>query len=145
MRPPPRVRGVLRCVTLLLFVSGARSDPPPRDGGPEAATALEAVAYCDPLTPGVTVVELRWKVAEAAVAAEQRVDVAGTSARFREGTFAKHGALSPGTTSMVLRSVEPGIAYRWRVLSKTAQGWVASATGRFDGPTCPVDQESPGR
>ena len=39
------------------------------------------------------------------------------------------------------KDADAGVNYYWRVLTRTADGWIVGATGRFEAPICPADDD----
>ena len=49
--------------------------------------------------------------------------------------------LADGSPYVVVRDLQPGVLYRWRLAVQTDKGTVTSETLEFRGPICPVDSE----
>jgi hypothetical protein len=103
---------------------------------PGSVSGLHSEAHCDPLRPGVGVVELAWR---GALEGEQRVDLSKFPEGFATGRYERSDPLAPTLEAAAVERLEPGVNYYWRVLRAKDGGWLASATARFEAPTCPVD------
>ncbi len=107
---------------------------------PGAAGELGYSARCHPTKQRAAIVDLGWQTAGEQSAGEQRIDISKFPRGLATGRYDTTRRL-PGTmTAAAVDSPEPGIAYYWRVLSKTDDGWVASGVERFEVPVCPWDQ-----
>ncbi len=110
-------------------------------GGLGGASELSAKPDCVDGEPGRGVVRLSWRVA-AERGLEQRVIVTIFRDGFERPAFEASGSLVPGRASFDWYRLHGQAIHYWKVLTRHADGWVPSAIGRFDGPTCPVDSAS---
>ncbi len=115
----------------------AQLSQPVETGAKASASDLSWQARCSATEPGLGLVTLRWQ--PAAGEGEQRLDVTGFPEGFASGRYLVAAGLAADGTSGLLERMEPGVNYYWRVLRRSGPGWIASATGRFEAPTCPVD------
>jgi hypothetical protein len=76
---------------------------------------------------------MRWT---ASGAGRQRVDVSVLSNGFDTGQFESSAVLSPNTTDLVWERAHGEAQHRWRVLTRTPDGWVSSRQALFSGPGC---------
>lgn len=113
-----------------------RDEPISLTGGP---VELSYEASCSPSVPGLGLVRLQWRPASEA-AGVQRVDVSPFPEGFASGRYSVSDLLEPSASEGLLERMEPGVNYFWRVLRRSDAGWLASQTGRFEAPTCPVDR-----
>jgi len=107
-------------------------------GGPGAASALQSQPGCDDSHPGQALAKLTWTPADRQAQA-QRVDVTIYPDGFDRGKFERSSLLSPDRDSLVWTELRGQAFHYWRVLSQQADGWVASETASFEGPTCISD------
>ena len=105
------------------------------------ALGLEAKAECSQTELRKGIAKLSWKVA-ATPGIAQRVDVSIYRDGFETGKFETVGSLPPRQSSLVWERLDPGIIHYYRVLTLHTQGWVASETASFEGPTCVADFQS---
>jgi hypothetical protein len=110
--------------------------------GPSAASELSAEPDCVDGEPGRGVVRLTWRPA-AEEGAEQRVIATIFRDGFERQAFEASGTLAPGRGTFEWYRVHGQAIHFWKVLTRYAEGWVPSAVGRFEGPTCPVDSALP--
>ena len=105
-----------------------------------SATNLTVRADCDRLNLGLPLAVFSWAPA-AGGRGEERVEITP----FRNGFSLRRaeviGEVRPERATLQWRGGEAGINYYWRVLTRTADGWVASRIARYEVPTCPVDYE----
>ncbi|MGH9136720.1 MAG: hypothetical protein ACRD0G_06690 [Acidimicrobiales bacterium] len=115
---------------------GLPPQPPPSEPirvGGGVATGLAADPRCDPADPATALVTLSWQPAGSG---EQLVAVSTRQDGFDTGTYASSETLAPDRSSYQLRDSQPGGLYYWRVLTRQGDGWAASDTATFEGPTC---------
>ena len=110
--------------------------------GPRAASELSAEPDCVDGEPGRGVVRLAWRPASDE-GAEQRVIATIFRDGFERPAFEASGTLAPGRGTFEWYRVHGQAIHFWKVLTRYAEGWVPSAVGRFEGPTCPVDSALP--
>jgi len=122
-----------------LVAEPASYDLPFSDG----STAIVADSRCSPLVPRGIEVGLRWDVKHKEVEA-LRVDITDLRDGFDEGRFLTSGERPAAEKAIGFDQAQPGIAYYWRLLAKTAEGWTVAASGRFDAPICSVDESEGG-
>ncbi len=106
--------------------------------GPRGASELSAKPDCVDGEAGRGVVRLSWRPA-AEQAVEQRVIATIFRDGFERPAFEASGALDRGRVSFELYRLHGQAIHFWKVLTRHADGWVASEVARFEGPTCPVD------
>jgi hypothetical protein len=115
--------------------------PPPNEPvheeGP-SATELAVVQTCDPASPASPAVVLTWRPA----AGEQLVAVDVLPDGFETGRYTVTTHLPAEQATYAISPVQPGGVYRWRVLTRSGDGWVASDIAEFTGPTCILDEPS---
>jgi hypothetical protein len=61
---------------------------------------------------------------------------------FETGRYTVTDELPSDRAWFGISSVQPGGVYRWRVLTRSGDGWVASDIAEFTGPTCVLDAPS---
>jgi hypothetical protein len=83
-------------------------------------------------------VTLTWRPA----AGEQLVAIAVLPDGFETGRYTVTNSLPAEQATYGLSPIEPGGVYRWRVLTKSGDRWVASDIAEFTGPTCVLDAPS---
>ncbi len=71
-----------------------------------------------------------------ALAGQVRVDITGYADGFSTGRFVTSGPLSASTRELLFLDGETAVNYYWRMLSRSGDGWVVRANGRFEAPTC---------
>jgi hypothetical protein len=108
-----------------------------------AAELLEVTADCDAMQPGGATVVFRWAAAPSRDT-RQRIDVTKFRNGFESRDLESIAEVPTSQQSLEWRGMEAGVNYYWRVLTLTPDGWVTSAVGRFEAPTCPVDFEESG-
>lgn len=108
--------------------SPARVLPP----GPASATGLVANGECVGTPPRPTVI-LRWTPSGAGL---QRVDVAITADGLAGGRFLSSGELPADAGRLDWDQARGEAEHHWRVLTRTATGWVSSQESVFTGPGC---------
>jgi hypothetical protein len=113
----------------------------PQGSGPSAEN-LSVEARCDPVYPGEHLAIFRWSPGGERDS-RQRVDLTSFRGGFETAQFETVALLPGSQPSVDWRGGEAGINYYWRVLTLTPNGWVPSATARYEAPTCPVDFEQP--
>lgn len=113
----------------------ANYELPMRDG----FTQMHAGAICDRVVPGRIDVSLEWSSTRAGVEA-YRVDITELGDGFEKGRFRTSGERPTSVKELPFEDASAGVYYYWRVLTKTVDGWVVGGSGRFDAPTCPVDE-----
>lgn len=106
--------------------------------GPLAASELSAEPDCVDGEPGRGVVRLSWRAASEH-GVEQRVIATIFRDGFERPAFEASGTLAPGRGSFEWYRLHGQAIHFWKVLTRHAGGWVPTAVGRFEGPTCPVD------
>lgn len=102
-------------------------------------TEMHAEARCSRTVPRGIDVTLSWSSKRAGVEAH-RVDLTEFGSGFESGRFLTSGERPTSVKELPFEEALPGIYYYWRVLTKTADGWIVSGTGRFDSPICPADE-----
>lgn len=102
-----------------------------------AASQLSAQADCMDEEPGRAVVRLSWQPAGNHGTA-QRVIATIFRNGFERRAFEASGALAGRRRVFDWYRVHGQAIHFWRVLTRRANGWVPSAIGQFEGPTCPV-------
>lgn len=108
--------------------------------GAGGATDLQARAECIG-TPPRPVVHLRWTPGGRG---RQRVDVSVIDNSFEPGTYESSELLGAATSDLDWHRARSEATHLWRVLTEADDAWIASATGRFDGPGCVgVDPQQP--
>lgn len=105
--------------------------------GPRSASRLTHETGCSETKLRTGEVFLAWTPASGGLA--QRVDVSKFRDGFETGAYETSGPLSGALDRAALEGPEPGIRYYWRVLTDTGGSWAASATERFEAPTCASD------
>ncbi len=106
-------------------------------GGGKAATALSASPSCTPERGGTA--QLRWSVA-AQRGVAQRVAVTQYADGFETQRFSMSHDLSADTGEYVWPGgLEPGVQYRWEVLTRHGDTYTRSATATFRGADCLAD------
>ncbi len=98
----------------------------------------EFTSDCLDGAPRIPRVSISWAPADVPVLA-QRLDITKFRDGFELGRFETSGELAAERTGASIDGAEVGIRYYWRVLTRTSAGWVASDSGRFEVPTCPLD------
>jgi hypothetical protein len=114
-----------------------RGVPILRPNGARAASQLSARADCVDEEPGRAVVRLSWEPA-AKRGTEQRVIATIFRNGFERRRFEASGTLAARRRVFDWYRVHGQAIHFWRVLTRRANGWVPSAIGQFEGPTCPV-------
>ena len=103
---------------------------------PLGASMLTASPDCSETEPGRAFVDLSWDAAETG---EQRLDFTWFFQGFEAGDFVSTPMLPREQATYHLLDPEPGIQYRWRVLTSVDQVWVTSQVSTFQATTCVVD------
>jgi hypothetical protein len=67
---------------------------------------------------------------------EQRVVISTRQDGLDSGNAGASAALDAGRSTYQLLDSQPGGVYYWRVLTRSGDGWAASETAQFEGPTC---------
>lgn len=99
-------------------------------GGGSVATGLAA----DPACEGPRArVRLSW---QPAATTEQMVAVSARPDGLETGNYTTSGVLGATASTYELQESQPGGIYYWRVLNRRDDGWAASETAQFEGPTC---------
>lgn len=129
--------GSLRSWTLPPSPRLPRGVPILSPDGPGAATQLSAKADCLDDEPGRGVVRLSWQPA-ANQGTEQRVIATIFRDGFERPAFEASGTLAPRRRVFDWYRLHGQAIHFWKVLTRHADGWVPSAVGQFEGPTCPV-------
>jgi len=80
-----------------------------------------------------SLVKLFW---DPAGSAEQAVAVSARPDGLDGGNYTTSETLPASQSTYELRESQPGGIYYWRVLTRGGDGWLASATATFEGPTC---------
>ena len=106
----------------------------------DAATEMQASASCSRFEPRGIDVSLRWSSRRTGTTA-YRVDITEFGDGFAKGRYLTSGERETSVKELPFEEALPGTYYYWRLLTKTADGWVVSGTGRFDAPICPADDE----
>jgi len=136
-------------VVRLIAEEGARRGYPPAPrlpsgvpvsavGGAGAATSLESSVACSETEEGLAVARLRWHPADDRGSA-QRVVVSIFFGGLDQGRLEASGPLVPARDAFVWYRVHGRAVHYWRVLTRHADGWHASETVTFTGPTCISD------
>ena len=107
-------------------------------GGPGAATDLEADAACTETAARTWSATLTWSVASPP-GSEQRVAITTHKNGFERADAELIGPLPPDQNSLLLEQRQAQGNHYWRVLTLHDNGWVASDTALFVGPTCAAD------
>jgi hypothetical protein len=97
-------------------------------GGGKAAQAT-IVQSCPSGSDGGVTVALSWP-APAEGSFETWLDI-GFAKDFGEGTYVAYGPFDPAQTSYALAGLPEGIAYVYRVQSRSSDGWHRTASGGF--------------
>jgi hypothetical protein len=105
----------------------------------DASTEMKAHASCSAVEPGVIEVSLSWSTKRLGAEA-YRIDITDLGDGFATGRYLTSGERETSVKELPFESARAGVYYYWRLLTKTTDGWVVSGTGRFDAPTCPVDE-----
>lgn len=117
--------------------TGLPPEPPPVGevtvGGGGAATGLAADPRCDPGDLARSLVTLNWTPSGSG---EQRVVVSTRQDGLDSGNAMASAPLDAGRSTYQIRDSQPGGVYYWRVLTRSGDGWAASDTAQFEGPTC---------
>lgn len=117
---------------------------PIREAAGEAgiATDLRAETRCstDVLRHGEVV--LHWSPATPRGSA-QRIEITAFRDGFETGRLMVARDVDADAQSTSVGGLEPGLAYRWRVLSRQGEEWLASEVASFVGPTCVADFVEP--
>jgi hypothetical protein len=104
----------------------------------DLSTQLSVTAHCSKERPRAADINLGWSTTRAGITA-LRVDITAVRDGFAMGKFVTSGELAPGARTFEFPDGRPGVYYYWRLLTKTEEGWVYAANGRFDAPICPWD------
>jgi len=102
------------------------------NGGPSAATSLNAASSCEG-TPPAPVVRFRWQPSGAG---EQRLDVTVLADGFETGDYETVARLAAGADGFDWGGAAGEAEHRWRVLTRSGDVWVASDTAVVAGPGC---------
>lgn len=84
-------------------------------------------------TPPQALVTLRWSPSGAGA---QRIDVATTGEGLATGTYLSSEELSSDATTFRWEWAQGEAEHHWRVLTRTAGGWMSSVEAVFAGPGC---------
>jgi hypothetical protein len=133
-------------VIRLIAAEGARRGLPPAPrlprgvavtaaGGPGAATKLDSSIACSSTEKGLAVATLRWQAAVKR-GSSQRVVVSIYFRGLEQGRLEASAPLSPKRHAFVWYRVHGRAVHYWRVLTRHSDGWHASRTVTFTGPTC---------
>jgi hypothetical protein len=133
-------------VIRLIAAEGARRGLPPAPrlprgvavtaaGGPGAATELDSSITCSSTEKGLAVATLRWQAAVKR-GSSQRVVVSIYFRGLEQGRLEASAPLSPKRHAFAWYRVHGRAVHYWRVLTRHSDGWHASKTVTFTGPTC---------
>jgi hypothetical protein len=111
-------------------------------GSPQAPNALRVSADCSDVKRGAGVAVFTWSHPAEDVRA-QRVDISMFRDGLQSDRFETLGRVPAAQDRLVWDGARGGVNYYWRVMALTAQGWVPSATARYEAPICPVDFVEP--
>lgn len=78
----------------------------------------------------------RQELTPATVSSAKMREIPAFNVRMLKADLAKTGETR---NSMTVEGLEPGLIYRWRILTRTARGWVPSQTVACPAPVCPAD------
>jgi hypothetical protein len=101
-------------------------------------TRLTVNARCSEERRRASDVTLGWSTTRAGIRA-LRVDISKFRDGFATGKLVSSVELAPGERTFEFLGGKAGTYYYWRLLTKTEEGWVYAANGRFDAPICPSD------
>jgi len=102
-------------------------------------TEMRANARCSQFVPRAIDVTLYWGSKRAGVVS-YRVDITDLGDGFATGRYLTSGDRGTSVKELPFEEAKPGVYYYWRVLTKTADGWVVAGAGRFDAPICVMDE-----
>ena len=107
-------------------------------GGPSAASNLAANVGCRETELRKGIAKLSWTVATKP-SSEQRIVVTVFRDSFESGKFKISAPLPSDQSSLEWDKLEGQAIHFWKVLTLQPDGWVASETAEFEGPTCVTD------
>jgi len=105
-------------------------------GGPPSATGLMARSDCDPEVGAYG--QLSWAPA-AEAGSEQRVAITQFADGFTTGRFTVSEPLAGDAAQLLWERLEPGVLYRWQVLTQHGDVYAGSETAMFRGADCFAD------
>lgn len=124
-RRVPILRSLLFVVATALAAAGALRWDATRPAEAAGAVLNFPAAVCG---EGSTELTFNWVPAESAT--EQWLDLSTSDNHFAPGTY-RGFKLTPGVKTMTTTTLSDNAPHYWRVNSRTADGWVASALGQF--------------